>query len=185
MKSILSILLSFFIVGDSNAENNFKIESSSFAEGAFLPENSAFAGFDCGGQNISPNLKWSGAPEDTKSFVITVYDPDAPTVSGFWHWGMYNIPATVTEIAEGANQSRALPSGSQQIFTDYGTTGYGGACPPVGDKPHRYIFTVYALSVEKLELVPETTTGAFLMFNIKDIIIAKAQITGLYERKQQ
>ncbi len=162
----------------------FKVESSTFKEGELLPQKTAFDGFDCGGQNILPHLKWSNAPAGTKSFVITEYDPDAPTVSGFWHWGIFNIPASVSEIAEGANQSGSLPAGSAQIFTDYGSTGYGGSCPPVGDKPHHYHFTVYALSTEKLELTPATTTGAFLMFNIRGSILAEAKITGMYERKQ-
>lgn len=161
----------------------FTLESTTFKNGEFLPQKTAFDGFDCGGQNILPNLKWSNAPAGTKSFVITKYDPDAPTVSGFWHWGIYNIPSSVTEIAEGANQSGALPAGSSQMFTDYGSIGYGGSCPPKGDKPHHYHYTVYALDVEKLELTPATTTGAFLMFNLRSHILAEAKITGMYERK--
>ncbi len=168
----------------ANAAGSFTLESPTFASGASLPQKTAFDKFGCGGQNISPGLKWKNAPEGTKSFVVTMYDPDAPTVSGFWHWGIYNIPADKSELAEGANQSGMIPANSSQIFTDYGATGYGGACPPVGDAAHRYIFTVYALSVEKLELKPETTTGAFLMFNLREHTLGKATVTGLYERKQ-
>ncbi len=159
------------------------LESTTFKNGEFLPQRTAFDGFDCGGQNIIPHLRWNNPPAGTKSYVITEYDPDAPTVSGFWHWGIYNIPGDTTEIPEGANQSGSLPTGSSQMFTDYGATGYGGSCPPVGDAPHHYTFTVYALDVDKLELTPGTTTGAFLMFNIRQHTLDKAQLIGLYERK--
>ncbi len=160
----------------------FTLESSTFRDGEFLPIKTAFDKFGCGGQNILPHLKWSNVPAGTKSFVITEYDPDAPTVSGFWHWGIYNISSLVNEIDEGANLSSKLPAGASEMFTDYGSVGYGGSCPPVGDKAHRYIYTIYALNVEKLELNPATTTGAFLMFNLRDKTLGSAKLTGLYQR---
>jgi Raf kinase inhibitor-like YbhB/YbcL family protein len=186
---LLSIVVTGFAgVSYAEAPKNevatFKLESSTFKDGEFLPLKTAFDKFDCGGQNVLPQLKWTGAPAGTKSFVITVYDPDAPTISGFWHWGLYNIPANITELDESANSTGGFPAGVSEIFTDYGFNGYGGSCPPVGDKPHRYHFTIYALDVEKLELDPAKTTGAFLMFNVRSHTLAKAQITGLYERKK-
>src|SRR3954465_14424129 len=106
-----------------------------------------------GGQNVSPQLSWSGAPAGTKSFALTLYDPDAPTGSGWWHWVVYDIPATATELPQGAGSGKApLPAGTVQGKTDFGAAGYGGAGPPPGDKPHRYVFTVYALKVDKLDL---------------------------------
>jgi Raf kinase inhibitor-like YbhB/YbcL family protein len=112
-----------------------------------LTETQVFSGFGCTGKNISPSLKWINAPKDTKSFAITVYDPDAPTGSGWWHWVIFNISSDVNGLkADAGNLQKGIaPRGSVQSVTDFGKPGFGGACPPEGDKPHRYIFTVYAL----------------------------------------
>jgi len=111
----------------------------------------------CNGQNISPALNWSNAPAGTKSFAVTAYDPDAPTGSGWWHWVMYNIPADATGLVAGAGNGRNAPRGSQEGRTDFGSKGYGGPCPPAGDKPHHYHFTVFALKVDKLDVPGDAT----------------------------
>jgi Raf kinase inhibitor-like YbhB/YbcL family protein len=130
---------------------------------------------------MSPALQWANAPTGTRSFAVTIYDPDAPTGSGWWHWMIYNIPATVTSLAAGAGNGRNAPSGSAEGPTDFGTKGYGGPCPPVGDKPHHYHITVFALKTDKIN-VPGNATSAFLGFNLNANKIATARITGLYGR---
>ncbi|MGR4870561.1 YbhB/YbcL family Raf kinase inhibitor-like protein [Variovorax sp. LARHSF232] len=163
----------------------FKLESPSIKPGATLTDAQVFNGFGCSGKNISPALKWSGAPKDTKSFALTVYDPDAPTGSGWWHWVVYNIPASAIELPEGAGtaEGKGLPAGSQQGRTDFGTPGFGGACPPPGDKPHRYIFTVYALKADKLD-IPPGGTAALVGYMINANKLASATFTAKYGRRK-
>ncbi|HEY0707741.1 MAG TPA: YbhB/YbcL family Raf kinase inhibitor-like protein, partial [Polyangia bacterium] len=133
-------------------------------------------------ENISPHVAWSAPPEGTKSFVLTVYDPDAPTGSGWWHWVVYDIPADVTELPAGAGSGKVdLPKGASQGRTDFGSKGFGGACPPPGDKPHRYIFTVHALKVEKLE-VPPDASAAMIGFMTNANSLGKASFTAKYSR---
>jgi Raf kinase inhibitor-like YbhB/YbcL family protein len=140
-----------------------------------------FNGMGCTGQNISPTLNWTNAPAGTKSFAVTAYDPDAPTGSGWWHWVMYNIPASATGLGAGAGNGRNAPSGSVQGTTDFGTKGYGGPCPPVGDRPHHYHFTVFALKVDKID-VPGNATAAMVGFNLNANKLATARVTALYAR---
>lgn len=111
-----------------------------------------------GGENLSPQLSWSGFPEQTRSFAITCFDPDAPTHSGWWHWAAVNIPADVTSLPQGAGaeDGSGMPEGTVQFRTDYGTPGYQGASPPPGDHDHRYYFAVHALDVDHLDLAPDT-----------------------------
>ena len=142
-----------------------------------------FNGFGCTGQNVSPALDWSNPPAGTKSFALIVHDPDAPTgVGGFTHWIVYNIPASANKIEKGAGSSdgKALPAGSVQHATSFGAPGWGGPCPPAGRK-HRYVFTLYALGTEKLEL-PANGSQAFIGFNINGNAIAKASFTAYYSR---
>jgi hypothetical protein len=154
-------------------------------------------GFGCTGQNVSPELTWSNAPSGTRSFAIQVHDPDAPTGSGFWHWAVYNIPADTTRLDQGAGNSAAsLPAGAfggSTDFLDTGATGgngnYGGPCPPAGDVPHRYVFTLYALAVEKIEVaagVPRTATAGLLSFvlnkGVGPALLGKASFTVRYGR---
>ena len=162
----------------------FKLESPTVKPGAMLTDAQVFNGFGCSGKNVSPALKWSGAPKDTKSYAVTVYDPDAPTGSGWWHWVVYDIPASATELPEGAGTAdgKGLPPGTAQGRTDFGAPGFGGACPPKGDKPHRYIFTVHALKTEKLE-VPADATAALVGFMINANRLGQASFTAKYGRK--
>ena len=120
-----------------------------------------FDGFGAGGENKSPHLKWENAPEGTKSFLVICYDPDAPTVSGWWHWCVFNVPSDVFEFKDGIND---YPEGCGHGINDYGNMGYDGACPPPGDAAHAYHFTVYALSIERIEL-EDGTQPAMIMFN--------------------
>jgi hypothetical protein len=145
-----------------------------------------FKGFGCEGDNLSPALEWKNPPAGTKSFVVTVYDPDAPTGSGWWHWVMFNIPADVMKLEQGAGDPAAgkVPAGAVQSRTDFGKPGYGGPCPPQGPslkKPHRYVFTVHALKVDKLDL-DESASGALVGFMANANSLGKASFTGRYGR---
>ncbi len=137
----------------------------------------------CSGQNVSPELSWKNAPKGTKSYVLTVYDPDAPTGSGWWHWVVYDIPATTKELPEGAGSGKAaLPEGAKQGRTDFGAPGFGGPCPPPG-KPHRYVFTLYALKTDKLD-VPADASPALIGFMTRTNALANAKLTATYGRKK-
>lgn len=144
-----------------------------------------FNGFGCSGQNISPALRWSGAPADTKSFALLVHDPDAPTGgAGWWHWLVLNIPASASELRKDAGRADGsnLPFGCTQVSTDFGGPGWGGPCPPVGDKPHRYHFTLYALKVDRLDVSGVSASLAGYMVNGN--AIGKARLTGKFGRKK-
>ena len=164
----------------------FTLTSPDLKPDALMDRKFEFNGLGCSGENKSPALKWSGAPQDTKSFAVTVYDPDAPTGSGWWHWSVIDIPASVTELKPDAgNVSGAnLPPGASQVRIDYGVAAWGGVCPPEGDPPHRYIFTVHALKVDKLG-VPPDATAALAGFMINGNSIAKASFTALYARPKR
>ena len=164
------------------AAAKFKLVSPDIGQGKTIAEDQVFNGFGCKGKNISPALFWSGAPAGTKSFALSVYDPDAPTGSGFWHWVVYNIPASTESLPAEAGdvKKKGMPVGSVQGRTDFGTFGYGGPCPPPG-KPHHYYFRLFALKVEKLE-VPSDATAALIGFNINANALAKAELMGLYGR---
>lgn len=183
MRKILTTTLMLGAAAASQAAG-FALTSPTIKPGSMLTEAQVFKGFGCEGKNISPALKWSGAPKDTKSFALTVYDPDAPTGSGWWHWVVYNIPATTTELPEGAGgaDGKGLPAGAVQGRTDFGAPGFGGACPPKGDKPHRYIFTVHALKTDKLEL-PADASAALVGFMIHANRLGKAGFEAKYGRK--
>jgi Raf kinase inhibitor-like YbhB/YbcL family protein len=165
----------------THAPSHFRVIAPDLESKARITLAHVYNGMGCTGQNISPALQWLNAPVGTKSFAVTAYDPDAPTGSGWWHWVMYNIPASTTELAAGAGNGRNAPSGSAEGLTDFGTKGYGGPCPPKGDKPHRYHFTVFALKVDKLDL-PGNATAAMVGFNLNANKLATARVTGLYGR---
>jgi Raf kinase inhibitor-like YbhB/YbcL family protein len=149
------------------------------AAGGTVPQASAFNSFGCTGQNQSPHITWTGAPAGTRSFALIVHDPDAPTGVGFFHWTVFNIPATTTSFALDASHS-GLPGGAVQGGTDFGAQAYGGPCPPAGEN-HRYMFTVYALDVPQLQ-VPPNATGAMLRFAVRGHTLALGRATATYRR---
>jgi len=159
------------------------LSSDDISQGEFMTKNQEFNGFSCSGEDMSPHLKWSGVPKGTKSFAITSYDPDAPTGSGWWHWQIVNIPKDIREVSSGAGSTKQdlAPKGSMQINNDFGSRGFGGACPPAGHGIHHYRFTIHALSVEKLEL-PENASGALAGYMINANTIESSTIESLYKR---
>jgi Raf kinase inhibitor-like YbhB/YbcL family protein len=160
---------------------SFSVTSDSITNGQPLatPQISGIMG--AGGEDVSPQLSWSGFPRETRSFAVTVYDPDAPTLSGFWHWAVANLPAGVTELPENAGDGRELPGGALTLVNDAGMRRYVGAAPPPGHGPHRYYVAVHALDVDKLDL-SEDASPAFLGFNLFMHAIARAYIYGTYEQ---
>jgi Raf kinase inhibitor-like YbhB/YbcL family protein len=165
---------------------SFRLVSPDIKQNGVITEEQVFNGFGCSGKNVSPALMWSGAPEGTKSFALLVHDPDAPTGgAGWWHWLVVNIPASVTELKKDAGKADGskLPQGAEQITTDFGSPGWGGPCPPAGDKPHRYNFTLHALKVEKLEL-PNGANASLVGFMVNANSIGKVTLTGTYGRQK-
>ena len=162
----------------------FTLSSPDIKANGTIAQRFEFNGFGCSGENKSPALKWSGAPQGTQALAVTVYDPDAPTGSGWWHWMVINIAADVTELATnaGAVGGANLPKGASHARIDYGVAGWGGVCPPPGDKPHRYIFTVHALK-DKVN-VPPDATAALTGFMINSNSLGKASFTARYGRPQ-
>lgn len=161
-----------------------QLRSDSFDDGDYLGAEFVLSedyGFGCGGGNRSPHLGWSGAPHGTKSFAVTCYDPDAPTGSGFWHWLVVNIPPDVSELVLGSGDGSGIPEGALQTRTDFGQPGWGGPCPPEGDHPHRYLFTIHAVSAETLA-VETDTMPAVVGFNLHFATIESATLMGLYKR---
>ena len=155
----------------------FTLTSADVTDGRPLDE--LYAHTSVGGKNLSPQLSWSGFPAETRGFVVTCFDPDAPTGSGFWHWVAVNLPASVTELDRGVDP---LPEDAFTVRNDYGDTGYGGAAPPPGDRPHRYVFAVHALDVDRLE-VTESATPAYVGFNLAFHTLARATIRPTYQVK--
>ncbi|MFE3451123.1 YbhB/YbcL family Raf kinase inhibitor-like protein [Nonomuraea sp. NPDC059194] len=153
------------------------VESDDIRDGERLPEAHVFDDWGMTGQNLSPHLRWSGAPEGTRSFAVTCYDPDAPTGSGFWHWLMFDIPADVTELPRGAGAADAKVG--VQARNDFNTKAYGGAAPPPG-WPHRYLFAVHALGVDSLGVDPDGP-AAVAGFNITANTLARGYIAPVYE----
>ncbi|MDQ1494322.1 MAG: hypothetical protein QOG69_805 [Actinomycetota bacterium] len=157
----------------------FRLESDDVAEGRPLALTHVHD--SAGGQNLSPQLRWSGFPPETKGFVVTCYDPDAPTQSGFWHWSLVNLPANITELARGAGTPGELPPGAFHVRGDMGTAAYAGAAPPPGDRPHRYVFAVHAIDVDKLE-VDASVSPAVVGFNLAFHTLARGVLRPTFQR---
>jgi Raf kinase inhibitor-like YbhB/YbcL family protein len=185
MKSRITLLIaSFAALSTAGAQKSaFKLTSPDIKEGATVPNAQVATVMGCTGNNLSPALSWSGAPAGTKSFALTMYDPDAPTGSGWWHWVVYNIPANATSLAAGAGDPKKnlLPAGAVQGNTDFGVPGYGGPCPPPKDKAHHYHLTLFALDTDKLD-VPANATAAYVGFNIHAHTLGKAALNATYGR---
>lgn len=160
----------------------FTLTSTSVTDGEPLANPQVSGLMGAGGDDVSPQLSWSGFPEETRSFAVTVYDPDAPTASGFWHWAVANLPGTVAELPAGIGDGSELPGDAVTLVNDAGMRRYVGAAPPAGHGPHRYFIAVHALQVEKLDL-PEDASPAYLGFNLFMKAIARAVIHGTYEQK--
>jgi Raf kinase inhibitor-like YbhB/YbcL family protein len=162
---------------------SFTVTSSDIADGSPLPQPHVSGVMGAGGEDRSPQLSWSGFPEGTKSFAVTCYDPDAPTRSGFWHWAVFNIPASVTELPAGAGDpgDGHLPAGAVTLPNDARLAQYVGAAPPSGHGVHHYQFVVHALDTDRLDLDPGSTP-AFLMFNLLGHTLARAAIIATYEQ---
>lgn len=157
------------------------LNSTDFVYGQRLDEAQVFQGFGCTGGNMSPQLSWTSPPAGTKSFAITMFDPEAPTDSGWWHWIAYDLPASLRSLPAGAGKAGSLPAGAKQGRNDFGGYEYGGACPPEGHTPHRYVFKVYALGVGKLP-VPADASAALISFMLNANKLAAASITARYGR---
>ena len=162
---------------------SFTVTSSDVADGQTLPMPHVSGVMGAGGQDVSPQLSWSGFPEGTKSFAVTVFDPDAPTASGFWHWAVANIPASVTELDSnaGVEGNAKLPAGAIQLRNDAGSQAYVGAAPPSGHGPHRYFVVVHAVDIEELDVTPNTAP-AVLGFNLFFHTLARATLVVTYEQ---
>ena len=158
------------------------VTSSVFRDGQTIPQSAVFNGMGCTGDNRSPDLSWSGAPSATKSYAITIWDPDAPTGVGFVHWVLFNIPAGVTALDAGAGSRKDAGVHATHGTSDFGMQAYGGPCPPPNDPPHHYHLVVYALNVEKIEGADETTSYAKFKFMIREHTLATGEIVGLYAR---
>lgn len=180
MKKV-SLLLVMWLMSYAVQAQTFTLKSDDL--GGQATDKQVFNSFGCTGKNISPQLSWTNAPQGTKSFAITVYDPDAPTGSGWWHWVVFDLPATLSSLPSGAGapDKKNLPASAIQSITDFGTTGYGGPCPPEGHGFHRYIVTVHALKTDKLGLSP-TTPPAMVGYYLNANTIEKASLIFHYKR---
>ena len=163
---------------------SFQVTSEDVRDGETLPTPQLSGIFGAGGEDVSPQLSWRGFPAETRSFAVTCFDPDAPTASGFWHWSVFNIPASVTSLPAGAGDEKGsgLPDGAIQLRNDGGLTGFLGAAPPPGHGPHRYFFVVHAVGTEKLDL-NENAPPALLGFNLFMHAISRGMIVPVYENK--
>jgi Raf kinase inhibitor-like YbhB/YbcL family protein len=183
LKATALALFAAFCGAEAAAAQTMTLTSPDIAPGAKIADEQVFNAFGCTGANISPALAWSGAPQGAKSFALSVYDPDAPTGSGFWHWVVFNIPPGVTSLPKNAGNLKAgaVLKGAVQSRTDFGVPGYGGPCPPQGDPPHHYHFTIFAVDTPKLD-GDENTTAAVVGFMLHFHTLAKAELVGVYGR---
>ena len=164
-------------------EPGFHVASATLHDGDTLPLAQVYKGSGCDGGNRSPALAWNGAPEGTRSYAVTMFDPDAPTGHGWWHWLAYDLPVRTTSLPEDAGHANgaALPAGARQARNDFGVVGYGGACPPAADKPHRYVITIYALPTAHLA-VPASASATQVDATLKRDALASSRLTLEYGR---
>lgn len=174
----ITLIASIALAACLPAHAEFVLSSTDIKNGGTISREHVLNDYGCTGGNRSPALAWSGAPKGTRSFAVSVYDPDAPTGSGFWHWVLVNLPPETTALPTGVLAAN-LPKGSLQTRTDFGSIGYGGPCPPAGDAPHHYQFTVFALDIDKLP-VDENSPGALVGFNLHLHTLAKASLVATY-----
>jgi len=160
---------------------SFAVTSADVTDGVQMTNRQVYSSFGMSGENISPQLSWSGFPEETKGFAVTCYDPDAPTGSGFWHWLVIDVPASVTSLPAGAGSAAdpKLPAGAFHVRNDYGTKDFGGAAPPAGDEPHRYVFAVHALDVDTLG-IDSDVSPAVAGFNLRFHSLARGLLIPVY-----
>ncbi len=177
---LMAVILGNFFMTDTKTAQaaDFTITSNSFKNGETLPNAHVYNHFGCTGGDISPQLKWQGAPKDTKSFALIAHDPDAPRPEGWYHWIVINIPANINSLKEGQQINYPMI----QMKNDFGRLKYGGACPPKGHGVHHYNFTIYALDIAALLPSPNTTPVSMAR-QIKNKAIGSATITAVYERK--
>ena len=180
MRSILYCLMLLALACPARA-GDFTLTSPAVSEGGALAADQILNGFGCTGANLSPELHWQGAPEGVRSYALTMYDPDAPTGSGWWHWVVFDIPAGTEGLPEGAGNGNGLPTGAVQSRTDFGAPGYGGACPPEGSGPHHYVITLYALDLDALGADPDNS-AAMIGFFLSQHTLATATLTATFER---
>jgi Raf kinase inhibitor-like YbhB/YbcL family protein len=182
-RNILATLFALSLSGSSfAADTAFTLQSPDITDGKPMTKQQEFNGIGCNGGNVSPALSWSGVPEGTKSLALTVYDPDAPTGSGWWHWVVFNLPADTRNLPAKIDASgKGLPAGAIQSRTDFGKPGFGGACPPAGDPPHRYHFTLHALKTGKLDLSTDAMP-AMVGFMLHANELGQASLTATYQR---
>lgn len=173
-------VLLFAPVPASAGTSGFAVELAGMRDGDTAPERMVYNGFGCTGGNRSPALRWHDAPSGTQSYAVTIHDPDAPTGSGWWHWLLFNLPATTTQLPEGYSGSTPADPAIESI-TDFGKPGYGGPCPPPGDRAHRYVITVYALKTAGLPLDAKAMP-AMVGFMLGQNSLAKATVTLRYAR---
>lgn len=177
MKKVYSTL-AFLLATLGSSANAIELTSKDIKEGHHMSNTFEFSGWGCTGKNLSPQLAWNDLPKGTKSLALTVYDPDAPTGSGFWHWLVTDLPADLTELKRGADVAKL---GAKQYRNDYGNHAFGGACPPAGDGMHRYQFTLWAMPVTDLGLGKDTP-AAVVGFQLNAKALAKKTITATYNR---
>ena len=177
----IAILLTLMLANQALAQNTFTLSSKDLGGQATTLQE--FNGFGCTGKNQSPQLSWANAPEGTQSFAVTMYDPDAPTGSGWWHWLIFDIPADVNELVSNAGNVnlKLAPEGAIQSITNYGAPGFGGPCPPPGHGLHQYVITVHALKTDKLGL-DANANPAVVGYYLWNNTLAKASIVAYYQR---
>jgi Raf kinase inhibitor-like YbhB/YbcL family protein len=165
------------------AAMSFSVKSPAFQNQGVIPQAYSYSGFGCTGRNVSPPIEWTPGPAGTKSYALTVFDPDARQGVGWWHWVVFDIPPTVTELAgnAGAGSGAYLPKGAVQGRNDFQAVGWGGPCPPPGPA-HHYVFTVYALDVAHVYGTSELTSGLSLVAAIKGHVLAQARLVGRFSR---